>query len=175
MTPTTARGRPAAGAEARRTESRDPLLEGPLLNPDFRDMLRAFCEEKVEFLLVGAYALAAHGFPRATGDMNLWIRCSDENARRAWSALIRFGAPLDGVSESDFRAAGIVFRIGVAPREIDIHTSIEAVEFERAWRNRVEVDVDGVVVPVIGRDDFVRNKRALGRPQDLADVQRLAS
>lgn len=96
-----------------------------MLNPDYRDMLSAFCEERVEFLLVGAYAVAAHGFPRATGDMDLWIRPTVENARRSWRALARFGAPLDNVTEEDLRTPGIVLQIGVAPRRIDVMTAID--------------------------------------------------
>ena len=91
-----------------------------MLNPDFRDMLSSLCEEKVEFLLVGAYALAAHGHPRATGDLDIWIRVSKDNAKKVWRALARFGAPLSGVTVDDFINPENVFQIGVAPRRIDI-------------------------------------------------------
>jgi hypothetical protein len=96
-----------------------------LLNPDFRDMLSALCEESAEFLLVGAYALAAHGLPRATGDMAIWIRRSDENAQRVWRALQRFGAPLARLTIEDLKTPDLVFQIGVAPRRINILTSID--------------------------------------------------
>jgi hypothetical protein len=140
------------------------------LNPDFRDMLSACNDEAVEYLLVGAYALAVHGLPRATGDMDLWIRPTPANAQRALAALRRFGAPLADLSLEDLTRPGTVFQIGVAPNRIDLLTSIDAVDFEDAWRNRVASTVAGIAVPVLSQADFVRNKRAVGRPKDLADV-----
>ena len=95
-------------------------------NPDYRDILSVFSEEEVEFLLVGAYALAVHGVPRATGALDLWIRSSLHNARRVWQALARFGAPLSGISQEDFLRSETVFQIGVAPCRIDILTSLAA-------------------------------------------------
>lgn len=141
-----------------------------MLNPDFRDMLSAFCEEGVEFLVVGAYALAAHGHPRATGDLDLWIRPSEENAHRVWQALERFGAPLSQLRLADLQTPDLIFQIGVAPRRIDILTSIEGVEFDEAWPERIEVEIEGLKIPIIGRDHLIKNKKASGRPQDLADV-----
>ena len=143
------------------------------MNPDFNDILSAFSEEGVEYLLVGAYALAVHGLPRATGDIDLWIRPSSENAGRAWKALARFGAPLSDLTQKDLEEKGVVFQIGVPPRRIDILTSIEAVEFEDAWQDRAEVDLEGVRVTAIGRLHLIQNKRALDRPQDRADIARL--
>src|ERR1041385_7536635 len=92
--------------------------ENQLLNSDFRERLSAFCEEKVEFMLVGAYAVAAHGLPRATGDIDLWINCTEQNAKRVMAALRRFGAPLSAFSESDLFTPGTVVQLGVAPRRI---------------------------------------------------------
>ena len=146
-----------------------------MLNPDYRDILSTFSDENVEFLLVGAYALAVYGLPRATGDMDLWVRPSKENAERVWRALARFGAPLDELSVEDLTTPGLVFQVGVAPRRIDILTSILGVEFEVAWPSRNEVDVEGLTVPVISRADLVRSKEASGRPQDRADIARLQS
>ena len=143
------------------------------MNPDYRDMLSALCEEKAEFLLVGAYALAVHGHPRATGDMDLWIRISDENARRVWNALKRFRAPLSQLSVDDLKTPDLVFQFGIAPRRIDLVTSIDGVKFEDAWPERETINVDGYNIAVIGRLHLVQNKRATGRPQDLADVARL--
>jgi hypothetical protein len=145
-----------------------------LLNPDFRDILSNFCEEKVEFLLVGAYALAVHGLPRATGDIDLWIRCSGENAHRVVRALVKFGAPSSPhLGEAELKTPGNVLQIGVIPRRIDILTSIDGVDFDEAWRDRTEVDIEGLKVPVIGRLHLIRNKKAVGRQQDLADIARL--
>lgn len=144
-----------------------------MLNPDFRDILSDFCEEKVEFLLVGAYALAVHGLPRATGDMDLWIRPSEDNAHRAWQALAKFGAPSSSLSREELKTPGNVLQIGVAPRRIDVLTSIDGVDFDEAWLDRTEVDVEGIKIPVIGRRHLIQNKKSVGRPQDLADVARL--
>ncbi len=141
-----------------------------MLNPDYRDMLSAFSEERVEYLLVGAYALAVHGQVRATGDIDLWVKVSRENAERVIAALARFGAPLHEVEARDFETPGVVFQIGVAPRRIDILTSIDVVDFDAAWPEREEVEVAGLKVPVIGRRHLLQNKRATGRPKDLADA-----
>lgn len=146
-----------------------------MLNPDYRDILSAFFAEKVEFLLVGAYALAAHGAPRATGDLDLWIRPSAENARRTRRALIVFGAPLGNLAESDLSTPGTVIQIGREPRRIDLLTAIDGVSFDAAWPAKREFPVDGMAIPVISREDFLRNKRTTGRLKDLADAERLES
>ncbi|PYT07347.1 MAG: hypothetical protein DMF49_08410 [Acidobacteria bacterium] len=139
------------------------------MNPDFKDMLSALSEEGVEFLVVGAYALAAHGIPMATGA----VRSSESNAERCFSALRRFGAPLGDLTRSDLTAQGTVFQIGVAPNRIDLLTSIDAVAFDEAWTSRITVRIEGLDVPVIGREHLLRNKRATGRPRDLADAERI--
>jgi hypothetical protein len=151
------------------------LKESHLLNSDFRDILSAFSEEKVEFILVGAYAVAAHGLPRATGDIDLWIRCSDENAARVLKALKTFGAPMSRFSKEDLVTPGTVIQLGVTPRRIDILTEITAVTYEEAEPSRVNVNIEGIEVPVISRSLLLKNKRAVGRPQDQADIARLES
>lgn len=133
-------------------------------------MLSAFAEEDVKYLLVGAYALAVHGLVRATGDIDLWVKTDPDNAARIMAALERFGAPLQQIGQQDFETPGIVFQIGVAPQRIDLLTLIDAVEFDEAWSERQEVEVAGLKVPVIGRRHLMRNKRATGRPKDLADA-----
>jgi hypothetical protein len=130
-------------------------------------MLSALSEEKVDFLLIGAYAMAVHGLPRATGDMDLWVRASAERVLRA---LERFGAPLFDLTRDDLTHADTVFQIGVAPRRIDVLTSIDGVAFEDAWQNREEKVVEGLRLNVIGRKQLIANKRATGRPRDLADA-----
>jgi hypothetical protein len=140
------------------------------MNRDFVEMLAALSDAAADFLVVGAHALAAHGIPRATGDLDIWIRPTPDNADRVWAALERFGAPLDELSPDDLSSPDIVFQIGVSPNRIDLLTSITAVTFEEAWRNRIQVRVADQDVPTIGREDFIRNKRAVGRPRDLADV-----
>jgi hypothetical protein len=144
-----------------------------LLNPDYRDILSALSAERADFLLVGAYAVAVHGVPRATADLDLWIRCSEENAGRVWGALARFGAPMASIRREDLQTPGVVVQIGVAPRRIAVLTSIDGVAFEDAWVDRTEVDVEGLRVPVIGRRHLIANKKAVGRPQDLADIASL--
>jgi hypothetical protein len=101
-------------------------------NPDFRDVLGAFAAEAVEFVVVGAYALALHGVPRFTGDLDLFVRPTAENAARVWRALVRFGAPVQaaGVSEVDFATPGIVYQIGLPPSRIDVLTEISGLSFD---------------------------------------------
>lgn len=144
-----------------------------MLNSDFRDILSAFCEEKVEFMLVGAYAVAAHGLPRATGDIDLWIKRGAHNAQRVWRAVKRFGAPITNLTLEDFSKPGTVIQLGVSPRRIDILTEITGVEFQEAQAEQLIVNIEGLTIPVIGRTHLIKNKRALGRPQDQADVARL--
>jgi hypothetical protein len=143
------------------------------LAPDFRDLLRAFVAHDVRFLVVGAYALAVHGRPRATGDLDVWIDATAENGPRALAALRDFGAPLHDLDVADLCRPGIVYQIGLPPLRIDVLTAISGVDFETAWPRRIVADFDGVKVPVIGREDFLANKRATGRVKDRADAERL--
>lgn len=142
-----------------------------MLNPDFAEMLRALSDEGVEFLLVGAYAMAAHGVPRATGDIDVWVNPSPDNAQRVLRALDRFGAPLFDLRAADLAREGTVFQLGVPPRRIDLLTSIDGVSFAQAWPRRVLCRIDDQEVPVLSREDLVANKRAAARPKDLVDVQ----
>lgn len=144
-----------------------------MLNPHFREMLSILSDEGVEFLVVGAYALAAHGVPRATGDLDFWVRREAENAGRLMRALDRFGAPTERISSDDFLEENLVFQIGREPSRIDFLTSIDGVEFDEAWGSRVEIELDGVRVAILGKADLIRNKRAVGRTRDLADLEQL--
>lgn len=141
------------------------------LNPNFRDMLFALCDEEVEFLVVGAYALAAHGLPRATGDLDIWLSPTPENAQRAWKALERFRAPLSKLIVQDLVQQDQVIQFGVAPQRIDLLTSITGVSFEEAWPNRKRIMLEGRTVGVLGREELVKNKRQTGRSKDLVDVE----
>ncbi|MBI5525391.1 MAG: hypothetical protein HY897_03585 [Deltaproteobacteria bacterium] len=143
------------------------------MNKDFLDLLRSFGDGGVRFLVVGAYALAVHGRPRATGDLDVWVEPTPENAPKVVHALQSFGAPLGGLSIDDLSKPGVVFQIGVEPRRIDVLTRITGVSFESAWPNRKEVLVEGLNIPVIGRGEFIKNKRATGRLKDLADADSL--
>ena len=144
-----------------------------MLNPDYKEMLECLSAEKVRFLLVGAYALAVYGYPRATKDIDVFVRASPENASSLMRALARFGAPLEGISAADFESEGIVFQIGNSPRRIDILTRISGIDFESAWTKRQVVNIESLDVPVISLNDLIANKRASGRTQDLADVEKL--
>ncbi len=141
------------------------------MNQDFVDLLRAFGAADVRFLIVGAYALALHGRPRATGDLDVWVEASADNAARIVRALTEFGAPLDDVSEGDFAREGIVYQIGLPPGRIDILTDLTGLRFEDAWAGRVRRAFGDVDVNFIGRAEFIRNKRATGRPKDLGDIE----
>ncbi len=144
-----------------------------MLNSDYREMLQCLLDEEAEFLVVGAYAMAAHGVPRATGDIDLWVRANPDNARRVFRALARFGAPLAGTDPLEFAAPGMVFQIGVAPRRIDILTGIDGVSFEEAVGERLLACIDGLEIPVLSLDRLIANKRASGRPKDLLDLELL--
>ncbi len=146
-----------------------------MLNPDFRDLLSAFIDGSVEFLVVGGYAMAAHRLPRATKDLDLWVRPSAPNASRVLRALDVFGAPRHGLTELDLCAEGTIYQVGVPPNRVDVITTVDGVSFDDAWRDRLAVDIDGLRVPIIGRAHLVLNKRTVGRPQDLLDADLLES
>ncbi len=142
-----------------------------MVNQDFSDLLSEFNAQRVEYLVVGAHALAAHGHIRATKDLDVWARPDPANARRVLRALRNFGAPLLDLSESDLSEPGITFQIGVEPLRIDILTQIDGVTFDEAWDGRVLATFAGVPVTVLSRAYLIQNKRASGRKQDLADVE----
>jgi hypothetical protein len=143
------------------------------MNPDFVDLLRAFADADVRFLVVGAYALALHGRPRATGDLDIWIEATPENASRVIRALTTFGAPLRDVSQADFSREGIVYQIGLPPGRIDLLTELTGVAFAEAWPERQRGRFGDIDVDFIGRAAFIKNKKATGRPRDLGDIDGL--
>ncbi len=143
------------------------------MNRDFVEMLSALSAARAEFLVVGAHAVAAHGVPRATGDLDIWVRPSPQNAERVLTALKAFGAPLLDLTREDLSRPGIVFQIGVVPCRIDILTEITGVDFDQAWQGRLESKIGGIHVDFIGRSELIANKRATGRPKDMADVAAL--
>lgn len=148
----------------------------PTLHPDFADLLSCFVAEDVRFLVVGAFAVAAHGVVRATGDLDVWVRPDPENAGRVWRALQRFGAPLrrHGLGPEDFATPGAVYQMGLPPVRIDVLTRVDGVGFDEAWADRLVGQVGGLTLAFLGRRTLVRNKRAAGRPKDLQDVLLLA-
>lgn len=145
------------------------------MDQDFRDLLAAFLAHYVRFLVVGAHALAVHGIPRATGDLDVWAEPTDANAARVWNALAAFGAPLDTlrISQKDFTRPDVVVQFGLPPRRVDVLTSVSGLSFTEAWEDRFEDTVDHLVIPFLGRESLIRNKRASGRPKDLGDIAAL--
>ena len=144
-----------------------------MLNNDYKDILRALSKRKVKFLLVGAYAMAAHGYPRSTFDIDLWVMPDPENAHLVLKALEDFGAPSGDLSTEDLQKEEIVFQIGVAPRRIDILTSIDGLKFDDAFSRSETVEIDAIPVHVLSVPDLIINKRSTGRTKDLADAELL--
>lgn len=134
-------------------------------------MLSCLKDEEVDFIVVGAYALAAHGFPRATGDLDIWVRNSSENAQKVMRALMKFGAPLSDLSEEDFTAPDLVIQLGVEPCRIDLLTGIDGVEFNKAWRSKVNITIDELEIGILSKEDLLRNKLATNRDKDQGDIE----
>jgi hypothetical protein len=143
------------------------------LSQDLREFVELLNSRKIKYVLVGGHAVAYHGFPRFTGDVDFFIDTSPQNAALVASAVSDFGFAQLGLKEADFRGAETIVQLGRAPNRIDILTSVTAVSFAEAWENRVETKLDGLPVWVISKDLLLRNKLAAGRPQDLADSKRL--
>ena len=144
-----------------------------MLNKDYKEMLQLLLEEQVDFILVGAYALAAHGYPRATGDIDIWVRAEEINSINIYRALERFGAPVDQITVNDFANEGIVFQIGVTPRRIDIITHLDGVLFDEADEDKIIVKVEGLKLPILSFDKLIKNKLSTGRERDELDVKLL--
>jgi hypothetical protein len=144
-----------------------------MLNEDYKDILRVLSVEKVKYLLVGAYAMAAHGYPRSTLDIDFWIMQSPENAEAVMRALRRFGAPLHDLTAEDLQRNGTIFQIGIAPRRIDIITEASGLEFEEVYKRCQTITIEGIEVRIPTIADLILNKRATGRTKDLADAEAL--
>jgi hypothetical protein len=143
------------------------------VNRNFVEMLSALFDADADYLIVGAYALAAHDRPRATKSLDIWVRASRANAKRVRRAIEIFGMPVDKISVDDLASPGLVLQFGVPPQRIDVMTSVSGITFDEAWPRRILVDVEGKQHPVIGKNDLIRNKRAAARAQDLVDVDAL--
>jgi predicted nucleotidyltransferase len=141
-----------------------------MLNQDYKDILSCLKKRGADFLIVGAYAMAAHGQPRATGDIDIFIRPDHDNAKKVRLALSDFGAALADISETDLASKGNVIQIGVAPCRVDILTAIDGVDFALAWKNRKPVSIEGIELDVISVGDLIVNKSSTGRKQDELDV-----
>lgn len=143
------------------------------IHPDFRELLASFNARGVEYLLVGAHALAFHGAPRLTGDLDVWVRPTPSNARRVTAALADFGFGDLGLTNEDFEVPDQVVQLGYPPVRVDLMTSLSGVSWDDAWRGRQPSVLDDVPVAFLGRTQLVANKRATGRRKDLADLEAL--
>jgi hypothetical protein len=143
------------------------------VQPDYGELLASFDAHGVEYVIVGAYALAFHGAPRYTGDLDILVRPTPENARRVLAALADFGFPGLDLSLEDFTAPDTVVQLGVAPVRVDLLTSLSGVSWEEADAGKVAGRYGDVAVYFLGREEYIRNKRALGRHKDLADIEAL--
>ena len=143
------------------------------VQPDFKDLLELFNKHQVELMLVGGYALAFHGAPRYTGDMDIFVHSSSLNATRIMAALEEFGFGSVGLTAEDFMKENMIVQLGVPPVRVDIVTSLTGISWEEAHSNRVPGKYGDVSVFYIGRDQFISNKKATGRQKDLADLEAL--
>lgn len=148
-------------------------MDAPLLPDDFKEFLKLFNANRVEYLLVGGYAVGLHGYPRATIDLDVWIQATDANAARVIDALRTFGFDALALEPRLFTDPRSIVRFGVPPFRIELMTSIDGVQFEPCRTRAVTLDLDGVAVPVISLSDLRVNKRAAGRHKDLADLDNL--
>jgi hypothetical protein len=144
-----------------------------MLDKDFREFVELLNSTNVEYLLVGGYALAAHGHPRYTGDIDFWVNPTPGNAARLMSALAQFGFGNVGLSERDFLQPDAVVQLGYPPARIDLLTAIDGVSFDACYGRRRQVTLGGVTLTLIDVDDLRANKRAAGRPKDIADLDSL--
>jgi len=136
-------------------------------------MLQVLLEKNVKFLLVGAYAMGVHGYPRATGDIDIWVEQSAENSLKVYRSMEAFGAPLHDIDESTFATPSVVFQIGVAPRRIDIISTLSGIKFNDAFQQRQIIELERMNIPILSLGDLIRNKRATGRDKDRLDADRL--
>ncbi len=144
-----------------------------MLNRDFKEFVESLNKHKVRFLIVGGYSLAYHGHPRYTKDLDIWVLTSAENASRIVLALNDFGFDSLGIGVEDFLEPGYVIQLGQPPARIDLLTSLTGLQFEECWSRRQLLRLNGLELPIISLEDLVANKRALGRNQDLADLEQL--
>ena len=144
-----------------------------MLNEDYKEILQLLLSREVKFLVVGAYAMSAHGYPRATGDIDIWVEDSSENSALVYQSLKAFKAPVSEITEKTFCKKGIIFQIGVAPRRIDIITKIDGVDFRKAYPKRKNIEVENLRIPFLSKADLIKNKESTGREKDKLDVKYL--
>ena len=144
-----------------------------MFNQDFKEFVQLLNDNQVHYLVVGGYAVALHGYPRYTKDIDIWIELAQENAIRLVETLEQFGFASLGLKESDFLVEDQIIQLGYAPNRIDIITSLQGITFNECYDKRLLVEIDGVKVNFIDRENLRKNKKATGRLQDLADLEKL--
>ncbi len=144
-----------------------------MLNQDFKEFIQLLNDNQVHYLVVGGYAVALHGYPRYTKDIDIWIELTQENANHIVETLAQFGFAALGLKESDFLVEDQVIQLGYAPNRIDIITTLSGITFHECYDKRLSVEIDGVNVNFIDRENLRKNKKATGRLQDLADLEKL--
>jgi len=143
------------------------------LDKDFEDFIGLLNQHNVDYMVVGGYALAFHGKPRHTGDLDIWIDISDDNAGKMVRVIEEFGMSSLGMERADFLKEGVITQIGYPPLRIDILNEIDGVDFKEAYPNKLIIDVEGLPVKYIGLNDLIKNKQTSGRKQDISDVNEL--
>jgi predicted nucleotidyltransferase len=143
------------------------------LNQDFKEFIQSLNDNGVHYLVVGGYAVAQHGHPRYTKDIDIWIEMTRQNAARMIKALEQFGFASLGLKDADFLETDQIIQLGYPPSRVDILTTLSGVEFAECYPSRVIVEMDSIPVNFIGLEHLIRNKKAVGRHQDLADVENL--
>ena len=144
-----------------------------MLNEDYKEILQILLNNKAKFLIVGAYAMGAYGYPRATGDLDIWIEASPENSKKLCKSLSEFGSPMNNITENTFTEKGVIFQIGVAPRRIDIITHIDGVSFEEAYKTKESIEIEDIQVPFLSKENLIKNKESTGREKDRLDADYL--
>lgn len=144
-----------------------------MLNEDYKEILQILLNNKAKFLIVGAYAMGAHGYPRATGDFDIWVETSPENSKKIYKSLSEFGAPVSDITENTFTENKIIFQIGVTPRRIDIITHIDGVIFEEAYETKESIEIEGLQVPFLSKENLIKNKQSTDREKDKLDADYL--
>ena len=144
-----------------------------MLNKDYNDILQILLKNKAEFLVIGAYAMSAYGYPRSTGDFDIWVNNSKINSLKIYNSLAMFGAPIEKLKTNSFIEENLIFQIGVAPRRIDILTTINGIKFNEAYNNKRDIKINKLIVPFISKNDLILNKKSTGRDKDILDINYL--
>ncbi|MBW8012197.1 MAG: hypothetical protein FVQ83_13335 [Chloroflexi bacterium] len=144
-----------------------------MLNQEFKEFIQSLKDNKVRYIIVGGYAVALHGYPRYTKDLELWIESTPENAAKIIKALEQFGFGSLGIKAEDFLELDTIIQLGYPPSRVDLITSLPGVDFESCYTTRVEVEIDDLIVNFIDLENLKKNKHSSGRAQDIADLENL--